>query len=182
MRIERDANLVNGMLFATMLIGFTCVVLAEEGASGRAVEVSGTGTDLLNGAIVHSKAQTATGVIQHGTEMVELSGDLVGKVLYHVTTVIDNQSQTLTNTGDQVFSGTIKGSEPVMLHDSRFKFEVNLATGNEMGSVHLTDHVAGPAASCELKVTGSGKAADGNPTFKYKGTCRFAANKADAKK
>jgi hypothetical protein len=182
MRIRSDAELVNGILFATVLIGFTCVVLAEEGVSGRTVQVSGTGTDLLNGAVVHSKTQTATGVTQHGTEVVELSGDLTGKVLYHVTTVTDNQKQTLTNTGDQVFSGTIKGSEPVMLHDSRFKFEVNLATGTEKGSVYLSDHITGPAVTCELKVTGNGKTADGNPTFDYTGTCRFGANKPDSRK
>jgi hypothetical protein len=61
-----------------------------------------------------------------------LTGDLSGKILYHVTTVIDNQKGTLTNTGDQVFSGTIAGSEPVMIHDSQFRFDVNLATGAEM--------------------------------------------------
>jgi len=56
-------------------------------------------------AIVHSKKPTATGVIQRGNEIVELSGDLNGKVLYHVT--------------------------------------------------------------------GTGKTADGNPTFSYTGTCKF---------
>jgi hypothetical protein len=42
---------------------------------------------------VHSKTATASGVIQQGTEIVELNGDLTGKVLYHVTTVIDNQRE-----------------------------------------------------------------------------------------
>ena len=64
-----------------------------------------------------------------------------------------------------------------MLHDSRFKFVVNLATGAEAGSVYLSDHIAGPAVRCELKVTGSGKSADGNPMFTYTGTCRFGADK-----
>jgi hypothetical protein len=182
MRIQRATRMVNGLLFGTVLIGFACVVIAKEGETGRTVQVSGTGTDLLNGAIVHSKTETVTGVIQHGTEVVELSGDLTGKVLYHVTTVIDNQKQTLTNTGDQVFSGTIKGSEPVMLHDSRFKFMVNLATGAETGSVYLSDHIAGPAVRCQLKVTGTGKAADGNPIFNYTGSCRFGTDKSAATK
>jgi hypothetical protein len=182
MRTKSDTKTVNRLLFAMMLIGFAGVVMAEEGQTGHTVQVSGTGVDLLNGTVVHSKKETATGIVQHGTEVVELSGDLTGKVLYHVTTVIDNQKQTLTNTGDQVFSGTIKGSESVMLHDSRFKFVVNLATGAEAGSVYLSDHIAGPAVTCELKVTGSGKAADGNPTFNYTGSCRFGPDKSAARK
>jgi hypothetical protein len=54
---------------------------------------------------------------------------------FHVTTVIDNQKRTLINTGDEVFLGTIAGSEPVMIHDSKFRFEVSLATGAGSGSV-----------------------------------------------
>jgi hypothetical protein len=154
-------------------IGSTAI--ADQAVAKRTVQVSGTGTDLLNGAIVHSKMPTATGVIQRGTEIVELSGDLNGKILYHVTTVIDNQKGTLVNTGDQVFSGTIAGSEPVMIHDSKFRFEVNLATGADSGSVYLFDHIAGPDVRCELKVTGTGKSGDGNPTFHYAGTCKFGA-------
>ena len=137
------------------------------------MQVAGTGTDLLDGAIVHSKTPTAHGEIQRSTEIVDLQGDLKGKVLYHVTTTIDTQKNTLVNTGDQVFSGTIAGSEPLMLHDSKFRFEVNLMTGAEHGSVYLLDHIAGPRARCELEVTGTGKSPDGNPTFKYVGTCKF---------
>lgn len=155
--------------------------MADEAAANRTIQVSGAGTDLLNGAVVHTKKLTATGIIQHGTEIVELTGDLTGKILYHVTTVIDNQRGTLTNTGDQVFSGTIKGSEPVMIHDSRFRFDVNLASGAESGSVYLFDHIAGPPVRCELKVTDTGKTADGNPTFKYTGTCQFGSKKAVSK-
>jgi hypothetical protein len=151
--------------------------LAAEPIVKRTLQVSGTGTDLLNRTIVHSKKSTATGVIQRGTEIVELSGDLDGKILYHVTTVIDNQKRTLVNTGDQVFSGTIAGSEPVMIHDSKFRFEVNLTTGAESGSVYLFDHIAGPPVRCELIVTGTGKTADGNPTFSYAGTCEFGSKK-----
>jgi hypothetical protein len=163
-----------GVFFVAAITGtIGAAAMADEPIAKRTVQVSGTGTDLLNGAIVHSKKPTATGVIQRGTEIVELSGDLNGKILYHVTTVIDNQKGTLVNTGDQVFSGTIAGSEPVMIHDSKFRFEVNLATGADSGSVFLFDHIAGPQVRCELKVTGTGKAADGNPTFRYTGTCEF---------
>lgn len=163
------------VLTAAATIGMTGTAVADATAVKRTIQVSGTGTDLLNGEIVHSKTPTATGVIQRGTEIVELNGDLKGKILYHVTTVIDNDKGTLVNTGDQVFSGSIAGSEPVMIHDSKFRFEVNLATGADTGAVYLSDHIAGPRVKCELKVTGTGKATDGNPTFSYTGTCRFGS-------
>lgn len=176
-------KLLTGSVFfiftAPALIG--AAAYAGAPALTRTVQVSGTGTDLLNGAIVHSKKPTSTGSIQKSTEIVVLAGDLNGKILYHVTTVIDNQSGTLVNTGDQVFSGTIAGSEPVMIHDSRFRFKVNLATGADTGSVYLFDHIAGPRVRCELKVTGTGKNADGNPTFKYAGTCVFGSGKKESK-
>jgi hypothetical protein len=153
--------------------------IAEEGqpSSTRSVRVAGTGTDLLNGAIVHFKKPTSAGELQRSTEIVELKGDLNGKVLYQVTTVIDTQRSTLVNTGDQIFAGTIAGSDPVMIHDSKFRFDMNLATGAEIGSVYLLDHIAGPLVRCELKVSGTGKNADGNPTFGYTGTCEFGGRK-----
>jgi hypothetical protein len=172
---------IGALLVASMMMPLVGTAMADESGTTRNIQVGGTGTDLINGAVVHSKKPTATGVIQRGTEIVELTGDLTGKILYHVTTVIDNQKGTLTNTGDQVFSGTIAGSEPVMIHDSRFRFDVNLATGAESGSVYLFDHIAGPIVRCELKVTGTGKTTDGNPTFSYTGNCRFGSNKAVSK-
>ncbi len=138
-----------------------------------AIPVKGTGTDLLNGAVVHSKETTPAGEIQRSTEIIELNGDLIGKLLYHVTTVIDTKKGTLTNTGDQVFSGTIAGSKPVMIHDSKFRFDANLTTGADTGSVHLSDHIAGPRVSCDLTVNGTGKNTEGNPTFSYVGTCKY---------
>jgi hypothetical protein len=172
-----------GLFFVVVASAVTRIAaFAVEPTAERTIKVSGTGTDLLNGALIHSKKPTVTGMIQRGTEIVELSGDLRGKILYHVTTVIDNQKGTLVNTGDQVFSGTIAGSEPVMIHDSRFRFQVKLASGAESGSVYLSDHIAGPHVRCELKVTGTGKTADGNPTFSYTGTCKFGSGPADAGK
>ncbi len=166
------------MAWQVSIASISCAYLllahASAFADGKSVHVSGTGTDLLNGAVVHSKKSLPNGEIQRSTEIVELEGDLKGKVLYHVTTVIDTQKNTLVNTGHQVFSGTIAGSEPVMLHDSRFRFQVDLKTGADSGSVFLLDHIAGPRVRCELKVTGTGKNADGNPTFSYVGTCKFA--------
>lgn len=142
-------------------------------AKGTTVHVQGSGVDGLTTAIVHSKTPTATGFVQASTEVVDLKGDLIGRVLYHVTTVVDFAKQTLTNTGDQVFSGTVAGSEPVMLHDDQFRFSVNLATGAESGDVYLIDSLAGPKVRCTLHVVGTGLTPDGNPTFDYSGECTF---------
>lgn len=148
---------------------------AAAAPAGRVVQVAGTGVDLHNTLIVHSETKTPSGVLQRSTEIVELNGDLHGKVLYQVTTVIDSAKGTLVNTGSQVYSGTVAGSEPVMLYDHRFRFEVNLATGAEHGVVYLVGHLAGPRVQCRLRVTGTGKDAPGNPTFSYRGECTFAA-------
>lgn len=137
------------------------------------VKVAGSGYDDLTNAIVHWKKPTPTGVIQQSTEIVELYGDLRGRVLYHVTTVIDFVNGTLVNTGDQVYSGTIAGSAPVMIHDDQFRFEVNLVTGQETGQVFLINHIAGPKVRCQLEGVGTGVNADGNPTFDYSGECTF---------
>jgi hypothetical protein len=156
-------SLCNGVAFAG----------EASGSKVRSIQVAGSGTDLLNGAIVHSKKETPTGVIQKSTETVELKGDLIGRVLYHVTSTIDIANNILVNTGDQVFSGTIAGSEPVMIHDGRFNFHANLKTGADSGSVYLVDHIAGPRVRCTLHVVGTGKDADANPTFNYTGQCDF---------
>ena len=142
-----------------------------EGRGTRTVQVSGSGMDALNAAIIHSKEPTPSGMIQKSTETVELTGDLAGRVLYHVTSVFDFAHGTLVNTGDQVFSGTIAGSDPVLIHDDQFRFQVNLVTGEESGQVYLFDHIAGPKARCTLHVVGTGLNSDGNPTFDYSGTC-----------
>jgi hypothetical protein len=137
------------------------------------VNVAGSGFDDLNNAIVHWTKPTPTGMIQQSTEIVELNGDLRGRVLYHVTSVFDFVNGTLVNTGDQVYSGTIAGSAPVMIHDDQFRFEVNLVTGKETGEVFLFNHIAGPKVRCKLDGVGTGRNDQGNPTFAYTGTCTF---------
>ena len=153
------------------------IVAANAGAAGNAgsttIKVSGSGYDALNTAIIHTNEATPTGMIQRSTEIVELRGDLNGRVLYHVTSAFDFVNGTLVNTGEQVYSGTIAGSEPVLIHDDQFRFEVNLVTGAEAGKVYLFNHIAGPKVRCELSVVGTGMTADGNPTFDYTGTCTF---------
>jgi hypothetical protein len=123
---------------------------------------------------VHSKEVTATGMVQRSTDIVELTGDLKGMVLYHPTSVFDFVNGTLVNTGHQVFSGTVLGSTPVMLHDETFRFEVNLNTGAESGEVHLIDRIDGPKVRCDLIIDGTAvKTPEGNFIVGYTGTCTF---------
>ena len=136
--------------------------------------VSGKAVHFFTTALIHSRETTATGMIQRSTDIVELSGDLVGRVLYHPTSVFDNVNGTLVNTGHQVFSGTVLGSAPVMLHDDTFRFDVNLRSGIESGEVHLTDRIAGPKIRCDLVASGTGvKTPEGNALVDYTGTCTF---------
>lgn len=172
-------------MIAFHLVAITALVITAAGTRGAGgaaeaqphdtttVHVAGSGVDALNTAIVHSKEFTATGLIQKSTETVELTGDLKGRVLYHVTSVFDFVHGTLVNTGDQVYSGTIAGSAPVMIHDDQFRFEVDLQTGAETGRVHLFGHIAGPKVRCVLDVVGTGMTSEGNPTFDYSGDCTF---------
>lgn len=146
---------------------------AHRAGPTNTVKVAGSGFDDLTNAIVHWKKPTPTGMMQQSTEIVELYGDLRGRVLYHVTTVIDFVNGTLVNTGNQVYSGTIAGSAPVMIHDDQFRFDVNLATGMETGQVFLFNHIDGPKVRCKLEGVGTGINADGNPTFDYTGECIF---------
>lgn len=146
---------------------------ARSNQAARTVKVAGSGFDDLKGAIVHWEKPTPTGKIQQSTETVELYGDLRGRVLYHVTSVFDFVNGTLVNTGNQVYSGTVAGSAPVMIHDDQFRFEVNLVTGKDVGQVFLFNHIAGPKVRCELEGVGTGVNADGNPTFTYTGECTF---------
>ena len=135
--------------------------------------VSGSGVHHFTTAIIHSAEPTATGLIQRSTDTVELTGDLAGRIVYHPVSVFDFTNGTLVNTGHQVFSGTILGSDPVLLLDDEFRFEVDLATGATVGEVHLTRRLAGPDVRCELEVIGTGLTPDGNATFDYSGECRF---------
>ena len=137
--------------------------------------VSGRAVHYFSTAMIHSQTPTATGMIQRSTDIIELSGDLKGRVLYHPTSVFDFVKGTLVNTGNQVFSGTVLGSAPVLLHDDEFRFEVNLNTGGlESGEVHLTDSIAGPKIRCDLVAVGVGeKTPEGDAIVDYSGTCTF---------
>ena len=148
---------------------------AASAGSEKTVAVSGSGVDIASEAIIHSEETTSTGMIRTLTEIVELTGDVQGKVLYQATQEFDFAANTLVVTGANVFSGTIAGSDPVILRSDESRFEVNLATGEETGNVHLTrsndDPDKGSWYECDLVVVGTGQTREGNPTFDYSGTC-----------
>lgn len=137
--------------------------------------VSGSAVHFFTTAMVHSQTPTATGMIQRSTDIIELSGDMKGRVLYHPTSVFDFVNGRLVNTGNQVFSGTVLGSAPVLLHDDDFRFEVDLNSGGlESGEVHLSDRIAGPKIRCDLVAVGTGATTpEGNSIVDYSGTCTF---------
>ena len=153
------------------LISFIVALPLLADPSHRIRTVSGTGVHYFTTSIVHSTTPTATGMIQRSTDIVELTGDLTGRILYHPVSVFDFVKQTLVNTGHQVFSGTILGSEPVLLFDDRFRFDVDLATGATTGRVYLLDRLAGPWIRCVLVVVGAVLTAEGNAAIHYTGNC-----------
>jgi hypothetical protein len=169
-------RIVTALIAATVLacaMGSDARVPQDQQTSTRAV--SGRAVHYFTTAIIHSQTPTATGIVQRSTDIIELTGDLKGRVLYHPTSVFDFVEGTLVNTGNQVFSGTVLGSSPVLLHDDEFRFEVDLNTGGlESGEVHLTDRIAGPKIACNLVAVGAGeKTPEGDSIVDYSGTCTF---------
>lgn len=144
-------------------------------------EVSGTAIHYFDdvpgrGSVTHEAIPTETGVKLRTTDTIDLFGDLEGRVLYQPQTVVDHVEGTLVNTGNQVFSGTVLGEGPVLLHDNLFRFDVNLATGETIGKVFLIDHIDGPVADCVLEIVGTGFSDEGNGLADYSGRCRFMGN------
>ena len=159
------------LLLAAALV--TTVKADQDAGNGyRWIPVSGTGTHYFTTALIHSKEPTSTGFVQRSTDIVELEGDLEGRVLYHPVSVFDFAAGTLVNTGHQVFSGTVLGSEPVLIYDDEFRFEVQLATGETAGRIFLTRPMAGPRIYCELEVDGTGMTPAGDARVAYTGRCK----------
>jgi len=148
--------------------------------SPLAFDVSGTGVHYFTTAVVHSQTPTETGMVQRSSDIIQLSGDLDGYVLYHPTSVFDFEAGTLTNTGTQVFSGTVAGSAPVILHDDTYVFESDLETGATTGEVHFGRSLDAPSRSgwfeCDLDVVGTGLTPAGDGAVAYTGTCVARGN------
>ncbi len=171
MRTTISIPVLGAALAGTAILTSAAAIAGSE----KAVAVSGSGVDIASEAIIHSEQTTPTGMIRALTEIVELTGDVHGKVLYQATQEFDFAANTLVVTGANVFSGTIAGSDPVILRSDESRFEVNLATGEETGRVHLTRSNDAPDTGswyeCDLVVVGTGQTPEGNPTFDYSGTC-----------
>lgn len=144
-------------------------------AGKRTFPVSGGAVHFFTTAVVHSEEPTEAGKVQRSTEIIRLTGDLDGYILYHPTSVFDFAGGTLVNTGTQIFSGTVAGSAPMILHDDRYRFTVDLATGATVGEVHLSRSNDAPHRgswyACDLEVVGTGSTAAGDATATYHGTC-----------
>lgn len=170
--VRRPLLVLPVVLLAAALTG---VVHQADAAATQTVHVEGTGVHYFATAIVHAQDPTDTGIVQRSSDIVELDGDLTGYLLYHATSTFDLDEGTLVNTGTQCFSGTIHGSEPVILHDDRFRFEVDLATGATVGQVHLGRSKDAPHPGhwyeCHLQVIGTGLTPAGDGTVDYSGEC-----------
>ena len=144
-------------------------------------DVSGTAIHYFDdvpgrNVVIHESTPTETGLYQRSTDTIDLFGDLEGRVLYQPETVIDFVEGTLVNTGNQVFSGTVLGVGPVLLHDDLFRFDVNIRTGETVGKVFLVDRIDGPVIDCVLDIVGTGFTAEGNGLADYSGRCRIRGN------
>lgn len=172
MSIDSKHVLAMGGLASVMLLMSSAAVASS---TQQSIPVSGSGVDLASDAIVHSEETTPTGVVKRLTEIVRLTGDISGYVLYQPTQEFDFVNNTLLVTGTNFFSGTIAGSDPVILRSDESRFEVDLATGAEVGNVHLTRSNDAPDKGswyeCDLAVVGTGLTPEGNPTFDYSGVC-----------
>jgi hypothetical protein len=144
-------------------------------ARAQTIPVSGSGVHYFTTAVVHSQQPTETGMIQRSSDIIRLTGDIDGYVLYHPTSVFDFAAGTLTNTGTQLFSGTVAGSSPVILHDDTFRFESDLSTGATTGEVHLRRGQDAPHSGgwfeCDLSVVGTGLTPEGDAMVDYSGEC-----------
>lgn len=154
-------------------LAFGPLVLAEE---GNWQDVSGTGIHYESEGLEHSIEPTDTGFVRKSTDIVELSGDLKGLAVFQPISVINLVEGTIVNTGSQVFSGTVLGSEPVVLHDDNFRFEINLNTGQTTGDIFLTDRVSGPIIRCILQMQGTGRTTEGYNLSIYWGKCKLNSN------
>jgi hypothetical protein len=148
--------------------------------SAQAIPVSSTGLFLAPGTIVHSEEPTPTGMIQQSTSVVQLAGDINGWVLFHAISDFDFVNGTLVNTGTQIFSGTIAGSDPVLLHDDEFHFDIDLVTGATTGEIFFSRSGDAPHRGgwfdCDLDLVGTGVTPEGNLTSVSTGTCTPRGN------
>lgn len=167
------AHLITAAIAACFTITGACAQPVAEKKRTETITVSGTGIHRFSEIIIHSKKPTESGEVILSTDIIELFGDMRGEVLYHPVAVFDYQRGKAVITGHQAFSGTIKGSAPVMLFDDEFRFEVNLMTGETYGEVFLNTSLAGRRAKCEIIVEGAGAPPGLDSEISYEGVCKL---------
>jgi hypothetical protein len=136
--------------------------------------VSGSAVHYFSTSIKHQSTPTPTGKVELSTDTIDLTGDLTGRIVYHVTSTYDFMAAQLTNTGHQVFSGIILNSDPLLLLDDDFIFQVDLNTGATVGKVFLVQSIAGERIKCSLLIEGTGLDSVGNGLVDYKGYCKMS--------
>jgi hypothetical protein len=153
---------------------------ASVATAPHAFAVSGSAALLAASETIHSTVEIDGGLIQRSTIAGRITGDLDGVFLFHPTSVIDFASGTIVNTGTQVFAGSVAGSDPVILHDDRFHFEIDLGTGATTGTVHFgrSNDAAhrGGWFECDLVVVGVGISPEGDILSEYTGHCAPRGN------
>ena len=99
-------------------------------------------------------------------------------MLYQARQEFDFVANTLVVTGRERLLWNDRRLGLVILRSDESRFDVNLATGEETGNVHLTRSNDAPDKGswydCDLVVVGTGQTPEGNPTFDYSGTCTRA--------
>lgn len=144
--------------------------------ASSAFPVAGSAVHYFSTAVIHSQEPVENGMIQKSTDIVHLTGDLSGYLVFHATSTFDFTNDSLVNTGTQFFSGTVAGSAPVVLHDDRFRFVVDLSTGATHGEVFLGRSNDAPDRGawyeCALVVVGTGAMTpEGDGMVDYTGEC-----------
>ena len=171
------------VLIALFVASAMTIVLADDDGDCndrdgyKRIEVSGTGIHDFGTKLSHRYKETPKKIREISTETIDLSGDLEGRVLYQPKGITTKAEGKLVNTGYQVFSGTVKGSRPVMLFDDEYRFEVNFFTGEVRGKVYLSKSLSGPRMSCEIDIVNSNIPPADNKTFSnYSGVCWIRKN------
>ena len=144
---------------------------------GNWQNVMGTGIHYESDGIEHSVVPTENGYLRRSTDIVELSGDLQGFAVFQPISSINLAEGTIVNTGTQVFSGTVLDSEPVMLHDDGFRFDINVDTQETTGRIYLTDRLSGPVVRCILEMRGTGRTPERYNLSEYWGKCKLNGRK-----
>jgi hypothetical protein len=163
-------------IIAAGIVALALCPFAYAAEQGNWQDVSGTAIHFESDGLEHSVEPTATGFVRRSTDIVELSGDLRGRALFQPVSVVDLVAGTIVNTGNQVFSGTVLGSDPVILHDDDFRFDIDLNTGQTTGDIFLTKRVAGPVIRCILQMQGTGRTAEGYNLSIYWGKCKLTSS------